>query len=57
MVKWHELNSAIIKNFILYGCETQYLTLREEDLRVFGNNILRTRGQKREEQQEKEKVT
>jgi hypothetical protein len=41
---------TIILPVILYGCETSFLTLREEHrLRVFGNRVLRrTFGPKRE---------
>jgi len=41
---------TIILPFVLYGCETWSLTLREErGLRVFTNRVLRIFGPKRDE--------
>ena len=41
---------TIILPFVLYGCETWSLTLREEHkMRVFMNRVLRIFGPKREE--------
>jgi hypothetical protein len=36
-----KIYKAIILPVVLYGCETWFLTLRLERLRVFGNGVLR----------------
>ena len=40
--KWENLYNAVILPVVFYGCETWYLTLREEQrLRVFENKELK----------------
>jgi hypothetical protein len=44
------VNETFILPYVLYGCETWFLTLREENrLEVFENGVLRISGLKREE--------
>ena len=54
-----EMNRTIILPFVLYGCETWSLTLREDHrLRLFENRMLRTVfGLKRDEVMGVEKTT
>jgi hypothetical protein len=45
-----KINKTVVLPVVLYGCESWFLTLREEHrLRVFGNKVLRIFGPKSEE--------